>query len=111
MVFTPLHFLGLLPFGSGAPAPSSSASEQCALFVAHALGTPGYYVYNATHVSEGAYTVPSGFPSQNVSNKVPFCRVEGTVPYGSNDTLNFELWLPDVNRYNGRFLAVGMSSI
>jgi hypothetical protein len=40
-------------------------------------------------------------------NTSSFCKVLGQVAYGSNDTLNFQLWLPDADSYNGRFMAVG----
>ncbi|KAK1598923.1 tannase and feruloyl esterase [Colletotrichum navitas] len=48
--------------------------------------------------------------SLNVSgtfNSVSFCRVNGSVPYPENNTVFFEVWLPDTDVYNGRFLAVG----
>ncbi|KAK2060103.1 tannase and feruloyl esterase [Colletotrichum caudatum] len=48
--------------------------------------------------------------SLNVSgtfNSVAFCRVNGSVPYPEDNTVFFEVWLPDTAVYNGRFLAVG----
>lgn len=42
-------------------------------------------------------------------NAHPFCRVASQLAYGSDDTLNFEVWLPGDAGYNGRYLAVGMS--
>lgn len=44
-------------------------------------------------------------------NTRPFCRLASQLAYGSDDTLNFEVWLPDDVEYNGRYLAVGMSFI
>ncbi|KAK0664813.1 putative feruloyl esterase B-1 [Lasiodiplodia hormozganensis] len=40
-------------------------------------------------------------------NAHPFCRVASQLAYGSDDTLNFEVWLPGDAGYNGRYLAVG----
>ncbi|KAK2007652.1 tannase and feruloyl esterase [Colletotrichum eremochloae] len=40
-------------------------------------------------------------------NSVAFCRVNGSVPYPENNTVFFEVWLPDTDVYNSRFLAVG----
>ncbi|OHF03684.1 tannase and feruloyl esterase [Colletotrichum orchidophilum] len=48
--------------------------------------------------------------SLNVSgtfNQVAFCRVNGSVPYSENNTVFFEVWLPETSAYNDRFLAVG----
>lgn len=44
------------------------------------------------------------------TNNISLCRVVGTIAYGEsrNDTLTFELWLPDNTNYNGRYLSVGM---
>ncbi|OJD29150.1 tannase and feruloyl esterase [Diplodia corticola] len=40
-------------------------------------------------------------------NTRPFCRLASRLAYGSDDVLNFEVWLPDNVEYNGRYLAVG----
>lgn len=41
------------------------------------------------------------------ANEVAFCQVVGSVAYGGNETLNFQLWLPDTSIYERRFMAVG----
>ncbi|KAH8423685.1 uncharacterized protein LDX57_001442 [Aspergillus melleus] len=40
-------------------------------------------------------------------NSIPFCRLQGSVAYPSNNSVNFELWLPDNETYNGRYLSGG----
>ncbi|PVI02662.1 tannase and feruloyl esterase [Periconia macrospinosa] len=45
------------------------------------------------------------------ANQFPFCRVNAQVAYGNNDTLKFEVWLPDAGSYNKRFMAVGNSGM
>ena len=41
------------------------------------------------------------------SNVHDYCQVVGSVAYTSNDSLHFEVWLPDAEAYTGRFMAVG----
>lgn len=48
-----------------------------------------------------------GIVVSGVSNQVAFCQVVASVAYGGNETLNFQLWLPDTSMYKGRFMAVG----
>ncbi|KAF5528156.1 putative esterase [Colletotrichum aenigma] len=43
----------------------------------------------------------------SVFNSASFCRFNGTVPYAENNTVLFEVWLPETGSYNGRFLAIG----
>jgi feruloyl esterase len=56
---------------------------------------------SSVHVPIGAMII------SGTANKVAFCQVVGSVAYGGNETLNFELWLPDISIYEGRFMAVG----
>lgn len=45
-----------------------------------------------------------------------YCQVKGAVAYGGNsklkknDSVHFELWLPSVEQFNGRFMVVGECS-
>jgi feruloyl esterase len=48
--------------------------------------------------------VPANSPNKN---EYEYCQVIGKVAYASNDTLNFQVYLPDSTAYNGRFMAVG----
>ena len=45
-----------------------------------------------------------------VLNSVPFCRLSGSIPYTGNNSVLFEVWLPERESYNGRYLSVGISS-
>jgi hypothetical protein len=42
-----------------------------------------------------------------VTNEIAFCQIFGYVTYGRNETLNFQLWLPDERIYEQRFMAIG----
>lgn len=44
-----------------------------------------------------------------VLNSVPFCRLSGSIPYTGNNSVLFEVWLPERESYNGRYLSVGIS--
>ena len=47
-------------------------------------------------------------PANSTSgNEYEYCQVIGKVAYGGNNTLNFQLYLPDATAYTGRFMAVG----
>lgn len=58
-------------------------------------------ILNATSIAAGMLTI------DEVSNTISFCRVFAVTPYPANNTLVYEVWLPDDVDYNGRFLAVG----
>ena len=61
------------------------------------------YVVESTLVHAGALNI-TDVPG---SNNFTFCRVLGSIPYGTNDTINFEVWLPSASEYNERYLSVG----
>ncbi|KAF2996736.1 hypothetical protein E8E13_006227 [Curvularia kusanoi] len=71
------------------------------------LGEKNENVTRAEIVSAGALLGIAPIAAQNLteSNTGPFCRVVGRIPYGANNTLNFEVWLPE-ERYNHRYLSV-----
>ena len=47
-------------------------------------------------------------PANSVSgNNYEYCQVIGKVAYADNNTLNFQVYLPDATAYTGRFMAVG----
>lgn len=71
------------------------------------------HIINTSHVAVGGLANISAVAAGNVTltNAASFCRIEGKIPYGENNTLNFEIWLPDGETYNNRYLSVGMYSI
>ena len=62
-----------------------------------------YTVVNATLVQAGNLELDG----LDGTNNLTFCRVFSQMPYGSNSTLNFEVWLPEGSSYNDRYLSVG----
>lgn len=62
----------------------------------------GNYTINSTLVDAGSLVIDLAGV-----NNFTFCRVFGKMPYGPNNTLNFEVWLPEQSKYEGRYLSVG----
>lgn len=75
-------------------------------------------ILTANNVQPGSLNASSGYSS--VQNTFSLCQVQGIIKYqansktgkiesnvNGNDTLTWELFLPNLQSYNGRFLAVG----
>ncbi|RMX89513.1 hypothetical protein D0869_00812, partial [Hortaea werneckii] len=62
--------------------------------------------FNAT-ISSVAYQPANARNVSGAFNQKEFCEVNTTIGYGTADTLDFTLWLPDWVNYEGRFMAVG----
>lgn len=58
-------------------------------------------VLNATYYPANSLNISNTF------NDIAFCEVYSSISYGSNSSLVFALWLPDVSDYKHRFMAVG----
>ena len=87
------------------PSPTQSCPSLAALHAASSAVGSGTTLINSTLVPIGGLNV------SNTVNQVSFCQVLGSVAYGDNETLNFQLWLPDEKIYQGRFMAVGKFAI
>jgi len=73
----------------------------------------GYGVFDTTAFSPGTLN------SSGVVNTLTLCRVQGTISYDKDDTpvsngtnsLTWNLYLPILSGYNGRFIAVGKNDL
>ncbi|KAL0571964.1 hypothetical protein V5O48_009990 [Marasmius crinis-equi] len=78
-----------------------------------ALASCGTFAQDPSHnesdyqIQRSKYYGRGSLNINNITNNVAFCRVYGQVPYGDNNTVNFELWLPEADSYRGSYLAVG----
>lgn len=90
----------MLPFFAAAVAGDEASCSALAGNSA-SLGLNGTALTNSTWIPAGAKNVSGTF------NTAAFCEVFGTVSYPTNNYVVFEVWLPEENAYNGRFLAVG----
>lgn len=88
--------------GASVHRPRDAAAAECSALAATAVLPDPSRVLNATHVPAHALNVTGVF------NAVPLCRVVGETTYaGGNNSVLFEVWLPDAAAYNDRFMVVG----
>jgi feruloyl esterase len=110
-VVTYLSFSGLLlaaitGCGGDEVKPSLSSarieSEQCAALLKATLPT-------ATTITAATYTdQETTIGTTKVT--VPFCRVVGLATPTSDSTVGFEVWMPPLSTWNGKFQGVGSGS-
>lgn len=70
-----------------------------------ALQLPDAVVTAASLVTSGAFTPLGGTP---LTGLPVFCRVEGVSRPTADSEIGFEVWIPQDERWNGKFLQVGM---
>ncbi|GME37904.1 tannase and feruloyl esterase [Neofusicoccum parvum] len=99
-----LFLLAPLPRVQSIPQTLPHARDRCTELKARHLQGNDLIVTNATFVDAYALNV------SGTLNVLPLCRLASQLAYGSNDTLNFEVWMPHDVEYNGRYLAVGTLS-
>lgn len=91
--------------GDDVIAPVSTArveSEQCAALLKATLPT-------ATTITSATYTDQATMiGTTNVT--VPFCRVVGLATPTSDSKVGFEVWMPPLSTWNGKFQGVGSGS-
>ena len=61
-------------------------------------------ITSATLVTTGSVAVS---PTQTLANLPSFCRVRGVSKPSSDSNINFEVWLPQSENWNGKFLSSG----
>lgn len=98
-----IFFLCYLPFVYSSRLPRYSCDELPKH--QHRIGLSEDVHIDASVVNVGALT----FPNVTLLNSYSACRIIGKIAYGAekNNTLNFEVWLPESSDYNGRYMSVG----
>lgn len=92
-----LFFAAALP-----PALSLKVQQHASKCVSLAMGTSnGRGIINATFIAAGGLSV------DGVNNTVPFCRIFATEKYALNNSVLYEVWLPEQAEYSGCYLSVG----
>src|SRR3954467_5914268 len=91
-----------LPLLAGMATPAASSGTSCANLAA--LTIPTVTIKSATAVGAGPFTPPSA----NTAMTLPaFCRVEATARPTSDSDIRFEVWIPPLETWNGKFQGVG----
>jgi len=87
-------------------ADHAHASDCVSLLNAKISGTE---LKTAEPVASGAFepSDQSGAPPAIFHQLPAFCRVAGVIRPTTDSEIGFELWLPELNRWNGRYLQVG----
>lgn len=58
----------------------------------------------AQMITTGTVEIPGGKP---ITKMPPFCRVAGSIQPSSDSDIQFEVWLPAPENWNGRFQGIG----
>lgn len=87
-------------------SPAPQETSDCASFAASLPLPANVTLLSSSSLPQNAFSNPN-FAG---TNSITFCRVVGEAPYAVNDTVGFELWLPENGAYNGRYVAVGKST-
>jgi feruloyl esterase len=103
----------LVPVLAQVATPAASAGTACSSLAA--LTIPNVTIKSATPVPAGPFTPPGAMvagdgqpPRGPAAMTLPaFCRVEATARPTSDSDIRFEVWIPPVEAWNGKFEGVG----
>ena len=91
------------PLATHVTTPAAAAGTACANLAA--LTIPAVTIRSADTVAAGPYTPPG--PQQTTVTLPTYCRVEGTARPTADSEIRFEVWIPPVDGWNGKFQGVG----
>jgi feruloyl esterase len=98
---------GAIHMSAQGPSPrlrdSASPSTACADLARLTLGD-STTITSATLVTTGSLAVS---PTQTLANLPSFCRVRGVSKPSADSNIQFEMWLPQPENWNGKFLSSG----
>jgi feruloyl esterase len=105
--------LALIPVLAQTMTPAANGGTSCTSLAA--LTIPGVVVRSATAIGAGPFTPPAARitadedrPQGGRSMTLPaFCRVEATARPTTDSEIKFEVWIPPVDAWNGKFEGVG----
>ncbi|HYE72295.1 MAG TPA: tannase/feruloyl esterase family alpha/beta hydrolase [Blastocatellia bacterium] len=78
--------------------------KSCNLASLTGLKLNGVQTKSATKISTGSFA-PTGLSTLN--NLPSFCRVEAMVAVSKDSLVNFEVWLPSIETWNGKLVTTG----
>src|SRR3954464_4794530 len=94
--------IATIPVFAAVVTPAATNGTLCANLAA--LTIPNITIRSATVMPPGPFT-PAG--AQNALTLPAFCRVEATARPTSDSDIKFEVWIPPVEAWNGKFQGVG----
>ena len=83
--------------------PQSGARVECEQLTSLTL-EGNTSITSAVSITSGSLIIS---PTVTVQNLPPFCRVQGVSKPSSDSSIFFEVWLPQPDRWNSRFLSTG----
>src|SRR5438874_13232157 len=100
--FVAAFALALTPLFAEVSTPAASTGTACANLAA--LTIPNVTIKSATAAPAGPFTPPG---AQTALTLPAFCRIEATARPTSDSDIRFEVWIPPVDAWNGKFEGVG----
>jgi feruloyl esterase len=97
-LFTMVAMVALLAVPAVAAPPGTACSDLKALTI------PTVTITAAAAMPAGSFTPPG---SRNPLTLPAFCRVEGVARPVADSEIRFEVWIPPVQAWNGKFQGVG----
>src|SRR5580765_2907175 len=94
--------VALSPLATTVVSPAAPAGTTCASLAA--LTIPNVTIKSAEAIAAGKFTPPG---AQGDMSLPAFCRVEGTARPTTDSDIRFEVWIPPVDTWNGKFQGVG----
>ncbi|OGE50831.1 hypothetical protein PENARI_c015G04675 [Penicillium arizonense] len=86
---------------------SALAVDPCTHVPALAKQIAEISVTSASWTSRNELVLSGSSTDAALPNQYGFCRVKGHIEYSGNNSLAFELWLPEQDSYNERYLVAG----
>src|SRR5437660_974989 len=94
--------IAMIPLVSITAAPATTYGTACANLAA--LTIPNITIKSASPVAAGPFTPPGASAAMTLP---AFCRVEAIARPTSDSDIKFEVWIPPVDAWNGKFEGVG----
>ena len=93
--------------GGAGVAEATAQGDACAAILTADLGLPHTTITVAEEVTP-PFTPPETFSSRGFTvEDASFCRVAGVASPEAGSEIGFEVWLPPVGDWNGRFQGIG----
>jgi hypothetical protein len=83
----------------------AAQGPACEDLTSHVGDFSSFSITNSSQIGGQALSFPT---AKTLTNDIPLCRVKGQVGYGLNKSIGVEVWMPFADKWNGRYLVVGI---